>query len=558
MTTRLARSFADALVRLHDSQDGARSDRDALARAAERVWDAAHEGHVCVRVANDAEALALARSPALSTETRAAVAPLVLDAARIYLYRLHRAETRLALAASSLDAPGPVASPQAIAQAVTVAYAGADPDEAQRRAVRLALERRLSLISGGPGSGKTTTLARIVIALAEIAPEARVAIAAPTGKAAARLSQSLAAEIGAMPAQRAPGVTRLPVGMTVHALLGLRGQPAGERAEVGAPLPWDAVIVDEASMLDIELASALALRIGPGSRLVLAGDMDQLASVEAGAVFAELCAAGLQCVTRLERNYRQREGAQIVALAAAVRDAAGAEAIAAAFGSTLRSGDDPAAIVASALEAYEGAFAALRPAAQAGAPLDTGASTTLLERYESHRVLCALRDGPRGVVAINAMIAAAVRRRIGAAAHAQWYPGRLVMVLRNDRDARLFNGDVGVCVDGESVVFPDGGGLRRMPVLVVPSCEDAWAITVHKSQGSEFDSVAFVAAPQGHALATRELVYTAVTRARRALSVWGSAQAIAAAASTRVTREGRLAERIAGARAARRSSGAER
>ena len=323
----------------------------------------------------------------------------------------------------------------------------------------------------------------------------------------------------------------------MHALLGLRGQPAGETAELGAPLPWDVIIVDEASMLDIELASALAQRVGAGARLVLAGDMDQLASVEAGAVFAELCAAGLECVTRLQRNYRQREGAGIVEFAAAVREGASATVIGAALAGQIALAQDPAQIVAHALQGYAAAFDALDSSAE---PRD------VLAHYEKFRVLCALRDGPRGVIAINALVAAAVRRRARASAQSQWYRGRLVMVVRNDRETGLFNGDVGVCVDAQSVAFANAdGGVRLVPVLLMPACEDAWAITVHKSQGSEFDAVAFVAAPQGHALATRELVYTAVTRARSTLRVWGTAQALAAASATRVVRDGRLAERVA-------------
>lgn len=540
MSSRLAQAFSGALARLHAGADADPRARETLVAVAERVWDAARDGHVCVRIDGEREAQALAASPAVTADARTRAAPLVIDAGRAYLFRLHRAEGRLAEAVRALDAAAPIADARETGRVLASLFPAERSDPAQRRAVEVALTRRLSLLSGGPGTGKTTTLARLVVALAVLAPQARVAIAAPTGKAAARLSQSLALELRATSA--AQGVqgaapAALHAGVTVHSLLGLRGQPAGETAEVGAPLPWDVIIVDEASMLDIELASALAQRVGAGARLVLAGDMDQLASVEAGAVFAELCAAGLECVTRLQRNYRQREGAGIVEFAAAVREGASATAIGAALAGEIAPAQEPAQIVAHALQGYAAAFDAIDASAE---PRD------VLAHYERFRVLCALRDGPRGVIAINALVAAAVRRRAGATAQSQWYRGRLVMVVRNDRETGLFNGDVGVCIDAQSVAFANAeGGVRLVPVLLMPACEDAWAITVHKSQGSEFDAVAFVAAPQGHALATRELVYTAITRARSALRVWGTAQALAAASATRVVRDGRLAERVA-------------
>ncbi|HEY5632258.1 MAG TPA: exodeoxyribonuclease V subunit alpha [Burkholderiaceae bacterium] len=544
MSSRIARAFAAALARIHDARGagadahgGAGADaRDALVATAERVWDAARDGHVCVRVEGEPERGALAASPAVSVDARARAAPLVLDAGRAYLYRLHRAEGRLAESAAALDDAAPLASARHTERVLESLYPSEGADPAQRRAVATALSRRLALVSGGPGTGKTTTLARLVLAVSALAPQARIALAAPTGKAAARLSQSLSAELRAASAASGAEQAQLPAGVTVHSLLGLRGQPAGDSAQVGPALAFDLVIVDEASMLDIELASALAQRIGPGARLVLAGDMDQLASVEAGAVFAELCAAGLGGVARLERNYRQQQGAGIVELAAAVREGAPVDAIAAALGDRVSHAENPAEIAAHALERYAPALDALESGAAPG---------EVLERYERFRVLCALREGPRGVRAINALVAAAARRRAGEPAQSQWYPGRLVMVARNDRETGLFNGDVGVCVDGQTVAFAAAeGGVRSVPVLLMPACEDAWAITVHKSQGSEFDSIAFVAPPEGHPLATRELVYTAITRARNSLRIWGSAQAVAAASATRVVRDGRLAERV--------------
>src|SRR5690606_14650963 len=255
-------------------------------------------------------------------------------------------------------------------------------------------------------------------------------------------------------------------------------------------------------------------------RLVLAGDRDQLASVEAGAVFADLCAAPLDGVVVLERNYRQQDAPDIGMLAARIRDAAGHGAAASADwpATVARAEATPAAIVDEALAAWRGAFDAIA----AGA-----APARVLAAFDAHRVLAAMRDGPVGVDAINRALAQRVRRLAAEPPSTDWYAGRLVMVTKNLPGLGLFNGDVGVCLPdprgggaGLVVAFGAADDVRLLPVLQMPACEDAWAMTVHKAQGSEYESVAFVPAPFGHPLNTRELVYTAVTRARRRLSVW--------------------------------------
>jgi len=534
--SRVARAFGDTLGRLHLRIAGDPLCRTAIAVWAERVWQAADDGHVCVEVEGPDDHALLASSPVVGAAGDPATA-LVLDRGCLYLSRLLRAETRLAAAIASLDVEDPVADATATQARLSELFPGADEADAQRRAVHVALTRRLALVSGGPGTGKTTTLARLLVAFVGLRPDARVCFAAPTGKAAARLAQSLAAQ---MPSLDPAGdvAARLPTtGLTVHRLLGLRGAAPGD-VERAAPLPWDLVIVDEASMLDVELASALAAAIPAHGRLVLAGDADQLASVEAGAVFAELCASGLGALARLERNYRQEGAAQIAALAAAIRDGAPEGEILDSLGPLASTPDGVARIADEALDAYGDALAAI----ERGESADR-----VLAAFERYRVLCALREGDRGTVGLNRAIAARVRRRMNAPALAPWYPGRLVMVTRNLPDRGLVNGDVGVCLSPGRVSFAGADGIREIAVLSMPACEDAFAITVHKSQGSEFDTVAFVPAPTGHPLNTRELVYTAITRARNGVRIWSEAAAIAAAARQRSARDGRLRDRVVSA-----------
>ncbi len=538
----------------------------ALALWGPRLWQATAEGHACLIIADPRQREALAASPAVAL-VRSTVqgaeppessrtlepadlgeppeVPLILEGDALYLQRLWRAESTLAALLVALDAPAPLADAEALETVLAQVAPPDQVDEQQRAAMLAALSRRLSIVTGGPGTGKTTTMARLLVAFSRLAPTARIAIAAPTGKAAARLAQALAGQLETL----APGgelAARLPAsGVTVHRLLGLRGDDS--RPAPGA-LRHDLVIVDEASMLDLELACALLESIPPGGRLVLAGDQHQLASVEAGAVFAEACASALTGIVTLDRNYRQRAAPALAALAswlrAGCRDAEGGRVPAPfdASGHTERHAPAGAeAIAIRALETWEPAFLAVDGDALA---------VPVLSAFDGHRVLCAMREGPLGVVALNALIAARARRRVGARPGAVWYRGRIVIVTRNRPELALSNGDVGVCLrdpcdpEALAVAFDTGGDIRWLPVRQMPAHEDAFAMTVHKSQGSEFGSVALVPAPRGHPLNTRELLYTGATRARRHLLIWADAATLDEGGAQRTSRHGRLADRI--------------
>ncbi len=561
---RLAREFGRTIARLHESLAGDPGAAATIDAWAQRAWRESGSGHVCVDVPDPGARTSLLASPVVGGAQDAQPRPLVVDLEALYLYRLWRAECTLARSIAALDAPQALATDEAIDSAIAAAFGRTDAQDPQQRALRRAFGHRLTILSGGPGTGKTTTLARLLVAYARLAPDARVVFAAPTGKASARLAQSLSAQLGRLDS---PGElrARLPsAGMTVHRLLGARADGVSRS---GAQLDHDLVLVDEASMLDIELAAALVASMGPKTRLVLAGDRDQLASVEAGAVFADLCSTGGEAVVALQRNYRQREAPHIVTLSARVRDFADAGRASIDWPTGIEpTPADPSAIVSQAL----GALREVREAIDAAAP-----ARLVLAACDRHRVLCAMRDGPLGSVALNRAIAAHVRRAAlerpavaaskdravdPAAAAAHWYVGRLVMVTRNEPALGLFNGDVGVClprpdrgtgggtdggIDELVVAFEGSADVRLFAVRQMPACEDAWCITVHKSQGSEFDSVALVPGPHAHPLNTRELLYTGITRARSRLSIWSSADTVEEAARTRTRRRGRLATRLA-------------
>jgi exodeoxyribonuclease V alpha subunit len=481
--------------------------------------------------------------------------PLVLEPDhKLYLARYHDHECTVAqhlvrMAKSPLHAAEPEAA------LVEQLFPPRATRDLQREAALASCQRRLSVIVGGPGTGKTSTVVKLLAllvhdALARALPAPRILLAAPTGKAAQRLAEATVNardRLGLAPelAQRIPSEA-----VTVHRALGsIGGSSTHFRHGPDRPLDCDVLVLDEASMVDLGLMRRLLDALPAHARLIMLGDPDQLASVEAGGVLADVCAASAlagsplsQAVSRLIESHRYGADSGIALLARAVH-AGDAEAALAVLG---RRHDDvsfhgplPAPRLGRALESE------VRAAYQGLGAREVEARLETLDRY---RVLSALRRGELGVESLNLAIARVVR---GASTRAhENYPGRPVLVTQNDYGSGLFNGDVGVLhQEGRraplSAWFREGAGtLRSVALGRLPAHESVYAMTVHKSQGSEFERVAIVLPERATNLVTRELLYTAITRAKKAVSLYASEAALRAAIGERVVRSSGLVERL--------------
>lgn len=492
--------------------------------------------------------------------------PLVLEGRRVALARFHHAERRIAEAiADRLDAPTESVSQRA-RDAFAVLFPRAEPDDRQALAAVAALRSRVVLLAGGPGTGKTYTATRLLALLLAHEPGLRIALAAPTGKAARRLTQSLTDGIESLPEALRSGLPTQAT--TLHQLLGAR-PGEGFRHDARRPLPHDVVLVDEASMVDLPLFEALVRALLPAARLVVLGDPDQLASVELGAVFGDLVgmgdhapSAGLSefaatfglsgfgtsglgtsgapladAVVTLARSRRFDAASGLGRLALALRDGAAPE---------LAPTDDSVEHRAVA-EAVAWALPHARRIVSAASPREA------LDRLAAQQLLAVVRHGERGVEGLNRAIEHALRAERLVSWNAwrdPFYAGRPILVTEQAPRLGLSNGDIGVAGfdrGREAVFFPDGYGVRPVPLARMPEHEPAWAVTVHKSQGSEFERVGVVLpepGTRGAGLVTRELLYTAVTRARLAVTVFGEAALVAEGAARRTERATALRDRL--------------
>ena len=545
--------------------DLAAAPSETLALSAALASRASGQGHVCLdlaRLAGEAQFEGEWRAPELAAWRRAllssgaageadAFRPLILDGDRLYLQRYWRYETAFASALIRRAAhPVERIEESRLEAGLARLFGGGDADDLQRAAAEMAVRQRLAVISGGPGTGKTTTVARVLALAVETAAHAGLAIglAAPTGKAAARLQESIDGareKLGLSPAL----AEALPhEAATLHRLLGVRPDRARPRFDASNPLPLDILVVDEASMIDLALAAKLVAALRPEVRLILLGDKDQLASVEAGAVLASLAGAlPRKNVVLLEKSWRFPAASGIGRLASCVRDgdASGAESVLDAGSAgdiAWHRSPDLRSLVDETMTGYAPLFEAAEAAS------DVAGCFAALARY---RVLCAHRRGPLGALAINRAIVARLEARGAVVRGRRFYPGQPLMVTTNDYALRLFNGDVGVVVadpsmaDGLAVAFPEeDGDVRRLATARIPACETVYAMTVHKSQGSEFDDVLLVLPPEPSPVLSRELVYTGVTRARRRVTVAATPDVLRAALAARVERDSGLAERL--------------
>ncbi len=486
----------------------------------------------------------LHESPAVAAtalDTPAALRPLVLDAqGRIYLRRYFEYERQLArslIARARADrAESRVPGPESRSFEI-------DPE--QQRAIATALAHRFTLVTGGPGSGKTFSVARILAALAQHAggKPLRIVLSAPTGKAAARLGEALRAQLGKLDLPDAI-TAQIPRDMqTLHSLLGVSPWRTQPRFDHTTRLPFDVVVVDEVSMVDLPMMAKLADAVADDARLILLGDPGQLSAVEAGNVLGALVeAAGdgplRDCHVALTHSHRF-----------------GADSVLGALAESIARGDTDAALrvlehpgdIAFANDAgntrlVEAAAAAFQAVLAADAPEQA------LQAARGFRVLTALRHGPSGCLALDAAINARLQRMTGARSSDHLWRGRLILVTANRPELGLFNGDTGVIwpdADGAWKAWFDGsaGTPRVLPAAALPPHEGAFALTVHKAQGSEFERIALVIGPDS-AVLTRELLYTSVTRARTGVALYSTPGTLRAGIARRTLRMTGLADRL--------------
>ncbi len=587
------RHFAEFICRK------AESDSPWLALAASLVSNAVGGGHICFSLAGIAgqyievdgkgfpvpEWVDLRRS----LESMSLVGqpgdfrPLVLDGdGRLYLYRYWKYEQDLARIIMDKAAGRCAIDEGRLGDGLRRLFSPGDEGgtDWQKVAAAAAVRKRFCVISGGPGTGKTSTVVKILALLLEQpAGKLLIAMAAPTGKSAARLKESIL--LMKQKLKCAPEIREaIPeeVG-TIHRLLGAMGESIRFRFSQDNPLPHDVVIVDEASMVSLPLMAKLTAALKPDCRLILLGDRDQLASVEAGAALGDICGGGRQeqysrefsafvariaderipevpadgshlpladSLVVLRRNFRFRSDSGIGALAAAVnagepreamavlKETAGAEV----FWHLVPRPDHLARELAEAVISGYGAF------------LSAGTPAEALQRLETFRVLCALRHGPYGTTSVNALIEEILAGRGMIDPSSRWYPGRPVMVTVNDYSLHLFNGDVGVVLhDSNSgslrVFFPgSGGAVRTVSPVRLPEHETVFAMTIHKSQGSEFDRVLMILPNRDSEILTRELVYTGLTRARREVEIWADESVLAGAVGRRMGSSSGLADAL--------------
>jgi exodeoxyribonuclease V alpha subunit len=554
VSTPLDGHFAALMLRLNGSPN---ADLERAARAVS-AWRGA--GHTCLPLAEiGGESIASQLRECAVVGAPGEAKPLILDdAGRLYLQRYWAYEAELATAIrqrlSRADCDEAL-----LAKGLARLFPKTKKTDGQRIAAETAVRKNFCVITGGPGTGKTYTVARVLALLAEqfaaAGQPARIALAAPTGKAAARLQEALAHSVATMPAaeplrQMLPGEAR-----TIHRLLGTIPDSPYFRHDRTHLLAVDVVVIDEASMVDLALMAKLFAAVPDAARVILIGDKDQLASVEAGNVLGDICGTGSARATA-------PIAAHIVELTKAHRFAADSGIQRA---SALVNAGEPDALVellrdrtrvdllCAPTPPGRTVEAKLRPVALAGfrAFLECTEAAAALARLGDFRILCATRRGPHGVENLNLLTERTLAAEGLIAPESTHYHGRPVLVRTNDYPLRLFNGDVGLILrdpaaGGElRAFFPDANGaVRRVLPARLPAHETSFAMTVHQSQGSEFPRVLLVLPDRDAPILTRELLYTGLTRARSAVEIWADEALLRAAIGRRTQRSSGLRDAL--------------
>jgi len=557
--------------------------------AAALVSRATAEGHICLDLSSEWGDDSAWRKSLCSTKVVGRPGdykPLILDdQSRLYLYRYWQYEKaladdinkRAATPIKDIDVP-------LFKNGLSRFFPQSQDEEIdwQKVSAFVSVMKRFCVISGGPGTGKSTVIAKILALILEQgkANKIRIALAAPTGKAAARLQEAIKDGKEMLPIEDHIREAIIAEASTIHRLLGtIPGSPYF-RHNAKNPLPVHTVIIDEASMVDLAVMSKLVQAIPSNARLILLGDKDQLASVEAGSVLGDICDTGRihgfsqkfydrlrqitgdriainsnssngpeiqDCVVQLNRSYRFGIDSGIGTVSQAINKGDGSLAL-----SLLKSNnyDD---VRWKTLPRPSALHKSLRDTVIQGykSYLEISDPMEIFRLFERFRLICVLREGPYGVSALNFLVEQILREENLITIEKRWYRGRPVLITRNDYSLGLYNGDIGIILpdpaannDLRAFFLSPDGSLRRFLPIRLPVHETAYAMTVHKSQGSEFDETLLLLPDRYIPIMTRELIYTGITRARKSVEVWGIESVFLEAISQRIERASGLRDAL--------------
>jgi exodeoxyribonuclease V alpha subunit len=479
-----------------------------------------NQGHSCILLDDDEQAIVLTSGLTALYPVVATPLPLVLEENRLYLQRYWCYEDRLTQQIKAIASRHH--GVENLDNLLDVYFTPSHETDWQREAARMSVQHSFSIITGGPGTGKTTTVVKILAVLQTLAKEPLlIALAAPTGKAAMRLQESIVSNLN--PDKTKPhfdysdAIKKLiPKEVTtLHRLLGAKLDSPYFKHDANHPLIHDLVVVDEASMVDLALMSKLLDALKPSARLILLGDKDQLASVESGAVLANLTQALPTHTVELKTAHRFDKHIKQLAVAVNQQDAEAAwQFLNSDNAQTMLLEGDLIAYIAAQQTDY------LR-LIQQGADF-----TDIYRTFNRFQVLCSNKEGKNSVADINARVEQKLAQLGRVQISGLWYVGRPVLVTQNNPQLHLYNGDIGLCLPDKDqgsrlMVFfqrPDGSVKSYLPSRIA-QCETVFAMTIHKSQGSEFDQVLIVLPDIINPVLTKELLYTAITRAKETVKL---------------------------------------
>lgn len=566
----LMQSWINYLAVQHIQADS----REQATALMQQIFQAIEQGDSCVPCNGHQAQLLQSLLVQAPDEHNPQIAPFIYDAPYLYLYRYWLQEQRLAQHVARLK--------QQMIQIIILEeqHIALLEDPQQKQAMQMVATESLSIITGGPGTGKTYTLARIIAVLNQAFPEIRIAMAAPTGKAAQRMKEALQNSFD--DSKLADLVTddlRRLTPITIHRLLGL-GETQRPRFHAKRPLPFDVIVVDEASMLDLNLAQMLFAAVAPQTRLILLGDADQLASVDVGSVLADF-----QQVPALAENQvnlitsRRFDGEQLIGrMAHFIQTNSSSEMVLERFEAQIAEVSILQAIplmpnmqniiqlqylpeqekdISSTewITYYDQLMLGFNDYVNALHSYLASAHVDDIEevisRFDDYRILSAIRHGNLGLHVINEQIEQRLLQTTQQSKLGEWYVGRPVMMTYNDYQLGLSNGDVGICFKQKqqgqlmfAVYFPS---LKKwVPAARLPkSINTAYAMTIHKSQGSEFTHTAVVLDAYAKQLLSKELIYTAITRAKKVVSLLAARSSLSAAMSVKTLRKSGLSTKLA-------------